>query len=59
MAKIFHEVFPTLKLNNDLGLLFADAEVTKISNTAKRDRLRIYLKIPHLDRKSTSLNSSH
>ena len=52
MSKGFREVFPTLKLNNDLELIFMDAEVLKISSTVKRDRLRIYLKIPHLVEKN-------
>ena len=52
MSKVFREVFPTLQLNNDLELIFMDAEVLKISSTVKRDRLRIYLKIPHLVEKN-------
>lgn len=48
MGKNFKEVFPTLKLNNELAVLFEDAEVIKISNTSRHDRLRIYLKAPHL-----------
>lgn len=48
MSKLFAEVFPTLELNNGLKTACADAEVIKISNTSSMDRLRIYLKTPHI-----------
>lgn len=48
MSKLFAEVFPTLELNNGLKNACADAEVIKISNTSSMDRLRIYLKTPHI-----------
>ncbi|MBR4719417.1 MAG: PolC-type DNA polymerase III [Lachnospiraceae bacterium] len=48
MGKNFGEVFPTLKLNNDLAVLYEDCEIIKISNTTKHDRLKIYIKAPHL-----------
>ena len=48
MSKLFAEVFPTLELNNGLKTVCADAEVIKISNTSSMDRLRIYLKTPHI-----------
>lgn len=52
MSKGFSEVFPTLQLNNDLAAQFFDAEVIKISNTSRHDRLRIYIKTKHLIEKS-------
>ncbi|MCR4806921.1 MAG: PolC-type DNA polymerase III [Lachnospiraceae bacterium] len=48
MAKEFSEVFPTLKLNNDLKTVYSDAEVLRIAQTQQGDRLRIYIKTPHL-----------
>ena len=48
MAKDFTEVFPTLKLKNELALLYVDTKVTRISDTPAHDRLRVYLSAPHL-----------
>ncbi|MBR5766892.1 MAG: PolC-type DNA polymerase III [Lachnospiraceae bacterium] len=48
MANLFPDVFPTLKLNEKTASLFDDAAVTRISNNTKRDRLRIYLDVPHI-----------
>ena len=43
MAKGFFEVFPTLKLNSKLHDLMEQTTVERVSSTAKRDFLRIYL----------------
>ena len=48
MAKEFAEVFPTLKLNNELKMLYSDAKVTRIANTSRGDKLRVYIKTPHI-----------
>ena len=48
MAKDFSEVFPTLKLNNDLRMIYSDAKVLRIANTSKGDRLRVYIRAPHI-----------
>ncbi len=48
MAKEFGEVFPTLKLNNDLKMLYSDAKVLRIGRTSGGERLRVYIRAPHL-----------
>ncbi|MCR5233814.1 MAG: PolC-type DNA polymerase III [Lachnospiraceae bacterium] len=48
MSKQFNEVFPTLELKNELAMLYSDAEVVKISNTSAGDRLRVYIRVPHI-----------
>ena len=48
MNKRFTDVFPTLVLNKELAALYADAEVVKISNTSSMDRLRVYIRTPHI-----------
>lgn len=48
MSKQFAEVFPTLKLNNELKTVYSDAKVVRIANTTKGDRLRVYIRAPHI-----------
>ncbi len=48
MSDLFTSVFPTLKLNNEIKTMLRDVEVSRISNTTNRDRLRIYLDVPRL-----------
>ena len=43
MSKLFFDVFPELKVNQDMKKLLADVEVTKVSTNRQRDRLRVYL----------------
>ncbi len=43
MEKPFFEVFPTLKMNEDMKHLFALARVTKVALTRAKDFLRVYL----------------
>ena len=43
MSKLFFEVFPELKVNQDMEKLLADVEVTKVSTNRQRDHLRVYL----------------
>ena len=43
MSKLFFDVFPELKVNQDMEKLLADVEVTKVSTNRQRDRLRVYL----------------
>ncbi|MCC8028877.1 MAG: PolC-type DNA polymerase III [Lachnospiraceae bacterium] len=43
MAKDFFEVFPQLKLNSDMAGMLRDASVSKVSATARRDFIRVYL----------------
>ncbi|MCR5507592.1 MAG: PolC-type DNA polymerase III [Lachnospiraceae bacterium] len=48
MSKTFPQVFPTLKLNDRLRSVFSDANVVRISESSRHDRLRVYLDIPHI-----------
>ena len=48
MNKLFLEVFPTLKLEGDLQNLFQEVEVTKVTTTSLKDRLKIYIASKHL-----------
>ena len=48
MAKSFKDVFPTLKLDNEITELLNDAEVTKISANHEHDHIRIYLRAKRL-----------
>ncbi len=43
MGKLFFEVFPTLKFNNNIHDIMEQTEVEKISATKRKDFLRIYL----------------
>ena len=51
MAKLFFDVFPTLKLNERIRTLFADVEVTKVATNKDRDYLRVHLFSTHLIQK--------
>lgn len=46
--KKFFDVFPTLKMNNELRTLFADVEVTKVATNAERDYLHVHFVSTHL-----------
>ena len=48
MNKRFFDVFPTLKVNEELRTLFADVEVTKVASNADRDYLRVHILSTHL-----------
>lgn len=50
-AKIFFEVFPTLKVEDDIQLLFEDVEVMKITTNSGRDFLRVHIFSRHLIQK--------
>ncbi|SEM23337.1 OB-fold nucleic acid binding domain-containing protein, partial [Butyrivibrio sp. ob235] len=43
MNKLFFEVFPTLKLDNSIKLIFKDVKVEKVSSTSRQDYIRIYI----------------
>lgn len=43
MSKLFFDVFPELKVNQDMEKLLADVEVTKVSTNSQRNHLRVYL----------------
>lgn len=46
--KIFFEVFPTLKVKDDMQMLFGDVEVVKISTNSKRNFLHVHIFGTHL-----------
>ena len=50
-TKTFFDVFPTLKVEEDAQILFADVEVQKISTNTSRDFLHIYIFSRHLIQK--------
>ena len=43
MANTFVEVFPTLKLDNQIKGLLSEATVTKVASNRNKDYIRIYL----------------
>ncbi len=51
MSKPFFEVFPTLKLNDDLWILFESARVTKVVTNSSRDFIKVHLLSRHLIQK--------
>ena len=51
MAKLFFDVFPSLKLNERTRTLFADVEVTKVATNKDRDYLHVHMFSTHLIQK--------
>ncbi len=43
MAKKFFDVFPVLKVNEEMGRLLADMEVERVVSNKQRTRLRVYI----------------
>ena len=43
--KTFFHVFPTLKVEEEFKVLFADVEVKKITTNSGRDFLHVHLKL--------------
>lgn len=52
MGKLFFEVFPTCILKNELGSLFSDVEVIKVTTTGKKDFIRTYIRSTRLIQKT-------
>lgn len=50
-AKTFFEVFPSLKVTNELQRLFCDVQILKICTNSTRDFLHIYIFCRHLIQK--------
>lgn len=48
MNKKFFDVFPTLKLNQEIRTLFEDVEVTKVATNSDRSYLHVHLLSMHL-----------
>ncbi len=51
MSKPFFEVFPTLKVDDDLRRMFEGVEVTKVATNSDRDFIKVHLCCRHLLRK--------
>ena len=51
MNKPFFDVFPTLKVNNDLKILFQDVEVSKVATNSNREFIRVHILSRHLLKK--------
>ena len=51
MNKLLFDVFPTLKVNNDLKILFQDVEVTKVATNSSREFIRVHIFSRHLIQK--------
>ena len=51
MSKPFFEVFPTLKVDDDLRRMFEGVEVTKVATNSNRDFIKVHLCCRHLLRK--------
>ena len=51
MSKAFFEVFPTLKMENDLRMQFDGVEVEKVATNSQRDYLNIHIFSRHLIQK--------
>lgn len=50
--KVFFHVFPTLKVEDDIHILFADVEVKKITTNSRRDFLHVHIFSRHLIQKA-------
>ena len=48
MGKVFFEVFPTLKAEDEVRALFADTEVEKVTTNSAREYLKVDLHSSHL-----------
>ena len=53
MGKRFFDVFPSLKVQQEIENLFEEVEVAKVTTTSLKDCLKIYLLSTHLIRKAT------
>ena len=43
MAKLFFEVFPTLKITGEMSALLKETEITKVASNSAQNALLIYL----------------
>ena len=48
MAKLFFEVFPTLKITGEMSELLKETEITKVASNSAQNALRIYLESTRL-----------
>ena len=54
MSKIFFDVFPTLKVNDEIRMLFESVQVEKVSTNRQRDFINVFLFSDHLIQKRHS-----
>ena len=47
MSKIFFDVFPTLKVNDEIRMLFESVQVEKVSTNRQRDFINVFLFSDH------------
>ncbi|MDD3404264.1 MAG: PolC-type DNA polymerase III [Hespellia sp.] len=52
MAQKFFETFPTLRVEDDIQVLFNEVEVTKVATTSLRDKINIHIFSRHLIEKA-------
>ena len=48
MAKLFFEVFPTLKITGEMSALLKETDITKVASNSTQNALRIYLESTRL-----------
>ena len=53
MSKPFFEVFPTLKVNDRLKMMFTGVEVMKVTTNSARDFIRVHIFSRHLIQKKS------
>ena len=58
-AKLFFDVFPTLKVEDSVRMLFSDVEVKKITTNSARDFLHVYIFSRHLFQKKQIWHMEH
>ena len=58
MAKLFFEVFPTLKITGEMSALLKETEITKVASNSAQNALRIYLESTRLIPKPCLLYTS-
>lgn len=59
MNKPFFEVFPTLKVDEDLKILFGGVEVEKVATNTARDFIRVHIFSRHLIQKSRVIEAQN
>ena len=59
MSKPFFEVFPTLKVKDDIQMMFQGVEVTKVSTNSTRDFIRVSIYSRHLIQKKDKQRASY
>lgn len=55
MSKSFFEVFPTLKVNEEIQVLFQGVEVLKVATNRQRDFIKVHMLSSHLIQKNRVL----